>query len=187
MTKPQLPASQNQIEEAIRTLKRPDKVGVAGTGIGTGAGVAAGAVASGTLAGAAGATTLFGSTTLANVFGGVLVTATPIGWVLGCGLVGGVAAYGIAKLIRSGAEHDQLRDEMGERLHTRVKTVRANTDPQGDFGKLKNAVTVAVSRHEITTAQADRILRLVASGKLNTQLAMDRLQAVAKPDSKHES
>ena len=76
-------------EDYIRTLEKlkgRDRVGVLSELVGTGVGAASGIAASGAIASAAGASTLIGSSTLGSLLGGVLITATPIGWVVGAAL-----------------------------------------------------------------------------------------------------
>lgn len=172
------PSPPNRIEDAIRLLRKSDKVGVAGATVGVGAGVAAGAAAAGSVAGAAGATTLLGSTTLASVLSGVVVTATPVGWVLGCGVAGGLAAYGIIKLVRSGAKNDEVRGEMADRLEQEARTEGKQVAPTGELDELQERLTAALSREAITEAQANRIFNLVSQGKLSSALAIKRLQSV---------
>lgn len=178
------PSPSDKNEEAIRILRKPDKVGVIGTSLGLGAGATAGALAAGTVAGAAGATTLLSSTTLASVLGGVFVTTTPVGWVVGCGLAGGVAAYGIVKLIRSGAKSDQSREEMADRLDQNAQEAEGAADLIRGLDECRERVTAAVDREAITAAQAERILNLVSQGKLSPELAMKRLQAVVEETQK---
>ncbi len=109
-----------KVRAALDKLKGRDRVGVMGEGAALLGGAGAGAALAGSAAGMAGATTLLGSTSLASLLGGVFVTTTPIGWVVGSAAVAGAAGYGIAKLIRSGSKQDQLRGELSGRLATRV-------------------------------------------------------------------
>ena len=94
--------------ESIQELDIPDdKVELSSdvmSAIGSGA---VGAAAAGSLATAAGASTLLGSTSLASVLGGVFVTTTPIGWVVGAAVAAGAAGYGISKLINSINKDDE--------------------------------------------------------------------------------
>jgi hypothetical protein len=170
--------AEKYLEEAIRKLKRPDKVGVAGTGLGAVAGVAGGSAAAGALASAAGATTLLGSTTLASALGGVFVTATPVGWFVGCGIAGGLAGLGIAKLIRSGGKQDQIRREMIKRLQARLDTLQRNEGEQYNLNDLENALSKALRNGLISDAQAERLVKLVVDGKLQARVAFDRLNAL---------
>jgi hypothetical protein len=72
---------------------------------------AGGIAAAGTIASVAGATTLLGSSTLGTVLGGVLVTTTPIGWVVGCTVAAGAIGYCITKMVQSGQKGDSSREK----------------------------------------------------------------------------
>jgi hypothetical protein len=168
-----------RIKEAIHKLKRPDKVGVAGMGLGTGAGVAGGTAAAGVLASAAGATTLLGSTTLGSVLGGVFVAATPIGWIVGCAIAGGALGLGIAKMVKSGGAQDQIREDMIKRFQTKLDSLQRSEDKQYNLGDLKSALSTAMKNNSISDDQAERLVRLVTEGKLQAKLALDRLSAIS--------
>jgi hypothetical protein len=168
-----------RIKAAIEKLKKPDKVGVAGVGLGTGAGIAGGSVAAGTLASAAGATTLLGSTSLASVLGGVFVTATPVGWVVGCGIAGGLAGYGIAKMIKSGAKQDQIRQELIKTLQSRLDAMQQQKElSQVSLRALKLALSEAMRRELIGAEQAERMVSLVEEQKLKIDVALERVRAI---------
>jgi hypothetical protein len=182
---PQNPAARvetDRIAEAIHKLKRPDKIGVAGMGLGTGAGVAGGTAAAGVLASAAGATTLLGSTTLASALGGIFVAATPIGWIVGCGIAGGALGLGIAKLIKSGGAQDQIREDMIKRFQTKLDTLQRSQRSEGkqcNLGDLKTALSAAMKNNSISEDQAARLVKLVSDGKLQAKVALDRLNAIS--------
>jgi len=167
-----------RIKEAIHKLKRPDKVGVAGMGLGTGAGVAGGTAAAGVLASAAGATTVFGSTTLASTFT-FLAATTPIGWIVGCGIAGGVIGLGIAKIIKSGGAQDQIREDMIKRFQTKLDTIQRSEGKQYNLDDLKTALSAAMKNNSISDDQAERLVKLVSDGKLQTKVALDRLNAIS--------
>ena len=102
------------LEEYVRALEKMkrsprDRLGILGELGATGIGVTAGIAVSGAAAGVAGAATLAGSTTLASVLGGIFVTATPIGWVVGAAAAGGTLAYAATKAIRSGSKAEFLK------------------------------------------------------------------------------
>ena len=168
-----------RIKEAIHKLKRPDKVGVAGMGLGTGAGVAGGTAAAGVLASAAGATTLLGSTTLGSVLGGVFVAATPIGWVVGCAIAGGALGLGIAKMVKSGGAQDQIREDMIKRFQTKLNNLQRSEGKQPSLSELNAALSAAIKNNSISDDQAERLVKLVTEGKLQAKLALDRLNAIS--------
>lgn len=178
MKEPETQKLAMQFEKAIRKLKRPDKFGVVGRFLGTGSGAAGGAAAASALASAAGVTTLLGSTTLANVLGGVLVTTTPVGWVVGCGIAGGLAGYGIAKLIKSGGKQDHIRQEIIKGLQKKLDALQSNEAKQCNRGDLKTALSDALKNNLISDEQAERLVKLVAGRKLNDRVVLERLLAI---------
>lgn len=183
MKKPEIQKSSARMEaariaEAIHKLKRPDKVGVAGMGLGSVSGIAGGTAAAGALASAAGATTLLGSTTLASVLGGVFVATTPIGWIVGCGIAGGAIGLGIAKLIRSGGAQDQIREDIIKRFQTKLDTLQRSEGKQYNLDNLKTALSAAIKNNSISDDQAERLIKLVSDGKLQAKVALDRLNAI---------
>jgi len=170
--------TKSRLKRAIRMFERHDKVGVTGMTLGTGAGVAGGSVAAGSLASAAGATTWLGSTTLANLVGGVLVTTTPVGWLIGCGIAGGLAGYGIAKMIRSGGKQDQIRQDLASRLKVRLRACHIGEALQSDMSLMQSALSKAIKQDLIKAEQAERLVGLVEAGKLDVHVALDRLNAI---------
>ncbi|MDH4562308.1 hypothetical protein [Pseudomonas sp. BN411] len=167
------------IKQAIEKMRGRDKLGLAGEHLAAAGGTAAGVAAAGTIASAAGVTTLLGSTSLAGVLGGVFVTATPVGWMIGSAAVMGAAGYGIAKLIRSGSEQDRLRKAFIERQTQRLmdlETARAPLDEKVELGQLI-ALTLAAGVLEQDAAK--RMVDLVNAGKLSTSLALERVRAIA--------
>ncbi|MNG01425.1 hypothetical protein D3C84_844050 [compost metagenome] len=143
------------IKQAIERMRGRDKLGLAGEHLAAAGGAAAGVAAAGSIASAAGATTLLGSTTLAGMLGGVFVTTTPVGWVIGSAAVMGAAGYGIAKLVRSGSEQDRLRKAFIERQTQRLmdlETARAPLDEKVELSQLI-ALTLAASALEQDAAR----------------------------------
>jgi hypothetical protein len=183
---PSAPSSSVELTEperdtrlAIDKLSARDKVGVAGEGLAALGGAAAGVAAAGTIAGAAGATTLLGSTTLASVFGGVFLTATPVGWVIGSAVLAGAAGYGIAKLVRSGSEHDQVRREVIQRLSGRLAALQADAITADCKVELNQLLALIVGTEAITEEAAARMVGLVENGSLRPELALERIKAIA--------
>ncbi|HCF7393616.1 TPA: hypothetical protein NIJ95_003768 [Pseudomonas aeruginosa] len=167
------------IKQAIEKMHGRDRLGLAGEHLAAAGGAAAGVAAAGSIASAAGATTLLGSTTLASMLGGVFVTTTPVGWVIGSAAVMGAAGYGIAKLVRSGSEQDRLRKAFIERQTQRLmdlETVRAPLDEKVELSQLI-ALTLAAGVLEQDAAR--RMVDLVNAGKLPTSLALERVRAIA--------
>lgn len=162
-------------DKAVESLQGKDKVGQAGELLGMASGAVAGTAIAGAAAGAAGATTLLGSSTLAGVLGGVFVTATPVGWVIGSTAVGAAAAYGIAKLVRSGATQDQIRGALLKKLK---KQNGVSDCSQVLRDNLAASVAGALKAGHFDATQAARILVLVDRGALPAELALERVQAL---------
>jgi hypothetical protein len=109
--------------KALEKLEKnpKDRIGILGDiGI-VGIGASGGAAAASTVASIFGATTLLGSKTLGSLLGGVFVTTTPVGWVIGTVAVGGMAAYGISRLIKSSGATEQRIKDMIEKLKKEVE------------------------------------------------------------------
>ena len=175
-SKKRVPGS--DIQAAVEKLEQSDKVGLLGTGLGVGAGAAGGAAAAGSIATAAGATTLLGSTSLASVLGGVFVTATPVGWVVGCVLAAGLAGFGISKLIYSGGKHDQTRSDTVSRLRDRGTNSFSKTTTPVAVEALKSTLAMAVESGRISVDQSNRMLSVVISGAMSVEAAQARLKVL---------
>jgi len=99
-----------------------DKIGKVGTAAVTGIGGAAGYFIAPTAASYAGATTLLGSTKLAGWLGGIFVTTTPTGWIVGGIAIGVGLAYGVCKLVKSGAKADTKKKNNISVLKTKINS-----------------------------------------------------------------
>ncbi len=164
---------------AIEKLRSKDRIGLAGEHLAAIGGGAAGMAAAGTVAGTVGATTLLGSSTLAGVFGGVFLTTTPVGWVIGSTALAAAAGYGIAKMIRSGSEQDQVRKEVIQRLTKRIssgKPENVTTDSKSEINRL---LILTVAAKGISEEAASRMVALIESGALNPDLALARIKSIA--------
>jgi hypothetical protein len=168
------PAERTRIERAMAKLGRRDAVGQTGELLGTIGGAAAGASAAGAIAGAAGGTTLLGSSALAGALGGLFVTATPVGWVIGAAAVAGAAGYGIVKLARSGGKHDEKRRQWAESLQSKLKAAEVRDAPQRDTNELRGLLARAQDLNVLSEAMVQRTLGLVLAGRLDAGLATRR-------------
>lgn len=171
------PQVAEDVEQAIEKLRGNDRVGSAGQIIATAGGAAAGASAAATVAAAAGASTLLGSTTLAGVLGGLFVTTTPVGWIVGSAVVGAVAAFGVAKLVRSGGRNDRVRKELVERLSQRLRNLRSGKAQLPDLAELRRCMADAIAAGQVSAQQATRLVDLVEAGKLDAKIALARISA----------
>lgn len=169
----------SDIEKTIEKLSSKDMVGVTGERLAAIGGVATGVVAASTVAGAAGATTLFGSTALAGVFGGLFVTTTPVGWVIGSAALVGAAGYGIAKMVRSGSAQDQIRKEVIQRLNQRLAVLKAEKVSPDCKAELSKLIALTLASGSISEEAASRLVTLVEAGTLKPQLALERIRSIA--------
>ncbi len=165
-------------EEDISKLDSRDKVGVAGEILATLGGVAGGTAAAGTLAAAAGVTTIPALTTAAGWFGIAVFSATPVGWIAGVGLAGGLIAYGVVKIVRSGGMQDQIRKDLMERLRERIVARHVDDPAVLDPKALSSIINDAVKQGSIDQVMADRIVSVVTNGKLDPALAIQRVEAI---------
>jgi len=84
-------------------------------------GIASGAATASSIASAAGATTLCSSTLLASALGGIFITTTPVGWVVGSAAAAGIIGFGVARWAMSGGKEDQKRKYHMENLENRQR------------------------------------------------------------------
>lgn len=168
-----------KIEFAIKKLEGDDKGGVAGRALSTAGGAAGGAAAAGGIAGAAGASTLLGSSTLGSLLGGVFVTSTPVGWIIGCAVLAGAAGFGIAKLVQSGERNDEVRRSLKGRLETRI---HKHVPPRQEEALRLLAELEAKGR--IDPAQIVRIRSTLGSGALAPEIAIRRMQSLLVSEEK---
>lgn len=168
--------------QALENLKSSpnDKIGVLGelgvTGIGIGTGVAA----SGTIASAAGASTLLGSSTLGSLLGGMFVTTTPFGWVVGSAVAAGALAYGATKLVRSGGKADGKKELAISNLKTKIskkqnEAKKSNLN-QDKKDRLIEALQYAVYCKKITPEKSDEIMKNVSNGRISFDFAFQTIQ-----------
>jgi len=123
------PLTKKQYVAALEKMKKSprDRIGILGELGVTGLGAAAGAALSGAAAGVAGVATLAGSSTLASILGGVFITTTPIGWVVGSVAAGAGLGYAASKLVRSGGKSDVYRINSIRDLEARISQLKAKS------------------------------------------------------------
>jgi hypothetical protein len=167
--------------KALERMKKSsrDRLGILGelgvTGIGVGAGIAA----SGTIAAAAGGATLAGSSVLASVLGGVFVTSTPVGWVVGSAALGGLLACAAGKLIRGGAKADVRKLLTVEELEKRINLIRRQGQ-DADHREQKMQALITGLQHlvvnkRISQDKATQVLRAVENDELTPDAALDAI------------
>lgn len=169
---------------ALEKMKRSprDRLGILGELGVTGLGVTTGIALSGTVAAASGAATLAGSTTLASLLGGVFVTTTPVGWVVGSAVVCGSLAYAIGKLVRSGGKCDTLKAETMLELERRIAVMKKEAKLSQDYdGKMANVITSIqqlVFNRCLTQDKGTEILAAVEKKSLDVDEAFELLQGL---------
>jgi len=178
-SKPPEPGTAEELQSAVDKLKVKDKVGIAGEGLAAVGGAAAGAGVAGSLAGVAGVSTVFGSSTLASVVGGVFVTTTPVGWVVGCAVIAGAAGYGVSKLIRSGSEQDHIRKAIVERLNNRIQNIKTEEKSHDLFVELNQILSIVIMAQLITEKQGEQMISLIEKGSLDPETALKRIKDMA--------
>lgn len=156
-----------------------DKIGKVGKLFSTTIGATAGGLLSPYIASTAGAKTLLGSTWLANLLGGVFVTTTPIGWVMG-GIVGGASiGYLIAKLISSGTKSDCKKEELIEKLKQAAEAQRQKENlikiTPNKLMELEKLLLSANNSANITSGQINDILNATKEGKIDIDELIEML------------
>lgn len=169
---------EEKIKNAIDKLKVRDKLGLTGEALGVVASATAGTVASGTLAAMAGATTILGSTTLGSMLGGVFVATTPVGWIIGSAAAAAALGYGITKLAHSGGKQDQVRHDIVNRLNKKIDSLRETKITESQLSELKTLILIAINNQLITEDQANRMINLINSDKLDVAIALKRIKSL---------
>ena len=181
---------QLSVDEYINALERMkksprDRIGILGD-LGTaGLGSLAGAGIVGTVASVAGASTILGSTTFASVLGGVIVTTTPVGWVVGSVVVGGAIGYGVSKLVRSGGKSDAVRQMNMRELNERIQELR-NQAKDGDkhndkMKEIVESLQLLIKNEKVTQEDSTGLLMSIEKGNITVDSAFDIIQAFLDP------
>lgn len=172
-------SDEERLEKSIESLSGKDRIGLLGDGAAVVIGSLGGAAAASSIATAAGASTLLGSTTLASALGGVFVTATPVGWVIGSALVLGAAGYGTGKLIRSGSEQDKVRAELINKLTQRLQAIGSKETGDAEKTELMQLCATCIAGGVLDQQGMERMLQLVEEKKMPVSIAVDRLKRKA--------
>jgi len=172
--------------QALETMKQSpkDRVGMVAVLGGTGLGVIAGTAASGSIAAALGVTTLLGSSTLGTVLGGVLVTTTPVGWVIGAAAAAGAIGYGISKLVRSGARADVIKEMNIKDLHAEIETRKSAVEKTGvaeeKYKGLVESLQLLVKNNRISQGDCTELLRGVQGGLISYEYAFGTFEKLSQ-------
>ena len=170
--------------DALEKLKKRDRIGLAGDILATSLASAGGVAGAGAVASMAGASTLLGSSALGTALGGVVVTATPVGWVIGCAVVAGAAGYGLTRVVRSGEKQDVARKKYCDQILKKVKSTNPKTKPKpksGDrYDEFINLVMASLEKDLITREMSQQLIKMVESGSLSVEVAILRLDELLK-------
>jgi hypothetical protein len=176
--------SMEEYIHALEKMKRSprDRLGILGELGVTGLGVTTGVAISGTVAGVAGAATLAGSTALASLLGGVFVTTTPVGWIVGSAVVCGSLAYTLGKRVRSGSKCDTIKAQTIKELESRIAAMKKEAKlSQDDDEKMANVITTIqhlVVNRCLTQDKGTEILAAVEKKRLDIDEAFELLQGL---------
>ena len=164
--------SKNDLLKAIEQLeKNPSdrgkilgEIGIAGVGA-----VGAGAVAA--IAGAS-----IAPIPVITALTGIGVTvAAPVALVASAAVVGGAAAYGVAKFVSNSAMHETRRKELQDRLKIRLCSLEEEENKTTLTTENKNAFIVflknPLAQGLITTEQAQQLIELVELGQVSLEEA----------------
>jgi alanine dehydrogenase len=174
--------SNEQYIQALEKMKNSprDRVGILGelsaTAIGAGAGVAA----AGTIATAAGASTLLGSSTLGSLLGGVLITTTPVGWIIGAGIGLGALGFAAAKLAKSGGASDAIKSmsmsELKKKIEENKIQSRAASSDEDKYKKLVESLQLLIKNNRISQQQSRELLNNIQNGRISADSAFSMIQ-----------
>ena len=170
--------TKRQLLRLIDQLKKnPDDKGRILGDIGiTIVGAGLGAAAAGTLATAAGVTSIFGVTSIAGWLGLTVVSATPVGWVVGVAVATGTAAYTVSRLIRNGSMSEGAKEDLviWYREEARVIAAKeaAGTIEDGDRTRFIVALRDLIDKEVIPPDVAFRLIEQIEAGSVPLSQAL---------------
>lgn len=174
-------------DEYIRALEKMkksprDRIGVLGELGASGLGGVAGAGLAAATASAAGAATIFGSGTLGTILGGVFVTTTPIGWVVGGVAVGGAVGYGISKLISSGGKSDAIKQMNIRELQTRIKTLQNQSQESyksnDKIKKVIEGIQLLIKNNKLSQDDSTALLAGIEKGNMTVDFVFNTINEI---------
>ncbi|MDR2092502.1 MAG: hypothetical protein LBP58_04195 [Azoarcus sp.] len=143
----------------------------------------------GALAGSAAASIL--TTTTAVTIGAVAITTTttPVGWVIGAGVAGAAAAYGISRLIHGGgkseARMEQLRRNYAKQVRKMEARERQAEVTEDDKTRFIVSMRTLVEQNRLSADSARRLMAAVESGKMPVSRAYRHLESLAGEDPRN--
>lgn len=171
-----------EITQNASTEAAKDKIRSIGDWATTSLGAVTGFMAAGFAATAAGVTSITGLTSFASLFGVTVVSATPIGWVIGATVAGGSLAYGLSRLIKNGAHAEgqlsELRASKRHQEHLQQREVNAGSLLQTEIEAFQALLEDVVNLNGITNEFAEQVSSLVINGDMTVDDAMQTLNDI---------
>jgi len=184
--------SNEEYVQALEKMKNSprDRVGTLGEFGVAGIGVTAGGAASGKIAALFGANTLLGSSTLAKLLGGIFVTTTPVGWIVGCAIGGGALAYGVSKLVRSGGKSDAKREMNIRELTDLIAKKKRESESTGvseeKYKRLIESLQLLVINRRITQEKSEELLMDIKNGRISIDFAFNVIEGMLREKQKKQ-
>jgi hypothetical protein len=176
--------TKDQLLKMIDGLEKnpEDKIRLLGdTGI-TIVGTGFGAAAAGSIAGAVGATSIFGLTAVAELVGVSVFASTPVGWIVGTAIVGGILVYGISRLIRDGGLAEGRKLELLQQYRKAVKDMAAKERADSITESDKNAFIIAIreliDKDVIAPEEATDLIEHVEQGRIPLSQAFSMIESL---------
>ncbi len=175
------------VDEYIRALEKMkksprDRVGVLGELGATGLGGVAGAGLAGATASAAGIATIFGSSTLGSILGGIFVTTTPVGWVVGSIAIGGAVGYGISKLANSGGKSDAIKQmnirDLQERIRTLQNQSQYSPKTNDKMKKVIEGIQLLIKNNKISQDESTALLAGIENGSMTIDFVFSTINEI---------
>jgi hypothetical protein len=128
------------------------------------------------------AASLFGKTIVGGAIA-VTTTATPVGWVIGAGVAGAAAAYGISRLIHGGGKSEARMEHLRQSYAKQVKDMEARERQaevtEDDKTRFIVSMRALIEQNRLSADSARRLMAAVESGKMPISHAYGHLEALA--------
>jgi len=176
--------SADEYISALEKMKKSsrDRIGVLGELGATGLGGVAGAGLAGATAGAVGVATIFGSSSLGSILGGIFVTTTPVGWVVGSVAIGGAVGYGISKLVSSGGKSDAIKQMNIRELHEKIKTLQNQSQyAQKSNDKMKKVIEgiqLLIKNNKLSQEESTALLASIEKGNMTIDFVFNTINEI---------
>ena len=145
-------------------------------------GAGLGATAAGSIAGAVGATSIFGLTAVAELVGLSVFASTPVGWIVGTTLAGGILAYGISRLIRDGGLAEGRKLELLQQYRKAAKDMQAKEQAASITESDKNAFIISIreliDKDILSPDEAADLITHVEQGRIPLSQAFSMIESL---------